>query len=295
MAVPNVTTDYNHPGTIVGTPALPRVGIILPTPTQTKLPEDATAGSNPRDLSNAGPTSLAQAAATITNVLNQQLSNIPAGSQISETDFRTNVAGALAGQGWTQQQISQVTGYLAMHQYGGSSGVIGEGGGIKSNLPQFFSNDLNWGEQIANAVTLGKVVQPPAAKSPAPKLTPLPTKQSPESTSSSSSGKTQTSDGGVTGVTGATQNPDGTYSVSPGSGAAVVQGLLNGLNNSGVPGSGSIANALPVAGSDTTTSSGPNSTLVIGAVIAVVVVIGIYFYMKHKKKGGKENAPTVPA
>lgn len=55
----------------------------------------------------------------------------------------------------------------------------------------------------------------------------------------------------------------------------------------GVPGSGSIASMVPVASDDgTTTSSGPDTTVLVLIGIAIVAVIGLYFWYTHKKKKG---------
>ena len=88
-------------------------------------------------MSTTGMTQ-AQMQQMIQSAMDQGLQGVPA-AQGGESAgmFDTNVVNQLITQGMNPSQAQAVGSYLSAQGYGGPKGVIGQGGGIASLLPQF--------------------------------------------------------------------------------------------------------------------------------------------------------------
>lgn len=115
---------------------------------------------------------------TILQALNTEIQKVPGYGQggIQASAFDQDVYNDLIKAGLSPLQAAAAQNYMSTNQYGGSSGVIGKGGGAAGFMPQWLQNNANqWAPGMAAAV--GAVPGPgpggkPAAGQPGGKQTP---------------------------------------------------------------------------------------------------------------------------
>lgn len=211
----------------------------------------------------AHPTASPSLVQQITNALDAEMAQVPSSQQgMSEAQFDFGVFQRLTAGGMSSDHATAVESYLESHNYGGSSGFIGQGGGIAGNLAQFDAwNATQWAPAIAAAI----------GGTPASKPTPKP----PKPTKSTSKPTTKP-----------TTKPPATTPATPDPTSTVVNGLIGAATNTGVPGSGSVAGGVGVADGTTplvaTPTTSSSNLLAIGAIVLAIGAI-IFIVMRKKK------------